>query len=431
MTRQGQRFTGKHHRTEGVKMHTFGRSRNKPRMLVPVLVAAGLLLAGCSNSSTSSSSAEPTSKGTLKIGALMDLSSHYSFIGTPALAGLQSYVAGVNKAGGIDGYELEVVPLDTRADPVVARTEMQQLQSAGVVAIVGPNDSNTLVSLAPLVTAAKIPDLSLAALTALHTPSQAYLYASGIRVADHALIAAQWMKAEAQKLNIKSPKVVALTLDTPAVQELRDNLAKAVPAITGGTLLRNDVVAVSATDMTAAALPIIAAKPDFIQVGLLPSQIPGLIKALRDHGIKAPVMNYFVASDDAVFKAANDPGYFAVRAFADPSEQGVAGFTQMKADAALAGKTSALNSAYFSYGYLSGELIGAAIKGCGSGCTGEKINAALAKITSFDSQGLSGPLGLNPPADNLFVKAGRVFGWDASSQQVVPQGDWILAPSLP
>jgi branched-chain amino acid transport system substrate-binding protein len=445
--------------TEGLGMRTLGWSST--RTFIPV-VAVALVLAGCSSSKkaapaassaptqaattsaaaaagTSSSAAAPAassaapvaSKGTLKIGALMDLSAVYAFIGTPALAGLQSYVAGVNAAGGINGYKLAVDPQDTRADPVATRTEEKQLQSDGVVAIVGPNDSTTLVPLAPLVTAAKIPDLSLAALTTLHTPSQPYLYATGIRVADHALIAAEWMKAQAAKEGIKSPRVAALTLDTPAVQELRDNLAKAVPAIDGGTLVQNDVVAVTATDMTAAAAPIIASKPDFIQVGLLPSQIPGLITDLRDHGITAPVMNYFVAADDATFKAANDAGYYAVRDYAEPSEQNVPGLTKMKADAALAGKTAAMTSGYFTYGYVSGELIGKAIESCGSTCTGADINTALEKITSFDSQGLAGPVGVNPPTDNLFIKSGRVFSFDASTKTVVPDGDWITAPSLP
>jgi ABC-type branched-subunit amino acid transport system substrate-binding protein len=442
-------------------MRTLGWSST--RTFVPVVAVAALVLAGCSSSKktsapaassapTQAASAAPTqsassaapapsastsapasaaAKGTLKIGALMDLSGVYAFIGTPALAGLQSYAAGVNAAGGINGYKLSVDPQDTRADPVATRTEMGQLQGDGVVAILGPNDSKTLVPLAPLVTAAKIPDLSLAALTTLHTPSQPYLYATGIRVADHALIAAQWMKAEAAKKGIKAPRVAALTLDTPAVQELRDNLVKAIPAIDGGTLVRNDVVAVTATDMAAAAAPIIAAKPDFIQVGLLPSQIPGLITDLRNHGITAPVMNYFVASDDATFKAANDAGYYAVRDYAEPSEQNVPGIAKMKADAALAGKTNAMTSAYFTYGYVSGELIGQAIKSCGTTCTGADINTALGTIKSFDSQGLGGAIGVNAPTDNLFIKSGRVFSFDTGTKTVVPNGDWITAPSLP
>jgi branched-chain amino acid transport system substrate-binding protein len=414
-------------------MRFLERDRSTKPLLVAALLAAVLLLAACGGSSGdgSGSSASGKGGGTLKIGALMDLSQVYKFIGAPALAGLQTYADSVNKAGGINGYKLQVVALDTRADPVATRTQFQQAKSQGVVAIVGPNDSTSLVPAAPLMTAAKIPDLSLAALTSLHEPAQAYLYASGIRVADHALIASQWMKTTAEAKGISSPRVAALTLDTPAVQELRDNLAKGVPAITGGTLVLNDKVAVTATDMTSAALPIIKAKPDFVQVGLLPSQVPGLVKTLRDHGINAPVMNYFVASDDATFKAANDPGYYAVRDFAEPSETGVAGLDKMKADAQAAGKTSAMTSAYFTYGYVSGELIGEAIKNCGKTCTGQDINSALEKIASFDSNGLAGSLGVDPPTDNLFVKSGRVFSWDASKGAAVADGDWITAPKLP
>jgi branched-chain amino acid transport system substrate-binding protein len=361
----------------------------------------------------------------------MDLSQVYSFIGKPAVAGLRSYVAGVNKDGGINGQQLAVVAEDTRADPVTARTLFQQLQQKKVVAIVGPNDSATLVPVAPLAVAAKIPDLTNAALTSLHQPAQAYLFATSKRVADHALIAAQWMKDQATKLGIAHPKVAALTLDTPALQEMRDNLAKAVPAITGGTLVRNDKVAVSATDMTSVALPIIAAKPDFVQVGLLPSQVPGFVKALRSHGIKAPVMNYSVASDLGTLQAVNDAGYYVDRDFAEPTEPSSPALDKMKADAALAGQTADMTNAYFTYGYVTGELIGAALKACGADCTGEKLNTALEAIKSFDSGGLSGPLGVNPPADNLFAKSGRIWNYDPAPKTAAPDGDWVPAPALP
>jgi ABC-type branched-subunit amino acid transport system substrate-binding protein len=409
-------------------MRNISRGRTKIRAVLALAVSGVLLLSACGGSSSSSGG---SSSDTLKIGALMDLSQVYSFIGTPALAGLRSYVAGVNKDGGVGGYKLEVDALDTRADAVTTRNQFEQLKSDGVVAVVGPNDSTTLVPLAPLLTQAKIPDLTLAALTDLHAPAKPYLFATGIRVADHALIAAQWMKQQAAKEGITAPKVAALTLDTPAVAELRDNLAKAVPAIDGGTLVRNDVVPVTATDMTSAALPIIAAKPDFIQVGLLPTQVPGLVKTLREHGIDAPVMNYFVASDSSTFKAVNDPGYYAVRMAAEPGESGVPGLAKMEADAKLAGQTKDMTSAYFTYGYISGELIGEAIKNCGSGCDGEKLNTALENITSFNDNGLTGPLGVDPPTDNLFIKYGRVFGWDVAKQQAVPDGGWIKATPLP
>jgi branched-chain amino acid transport system substrate-binding protein len=395
----------------------------KKRLIVGPAILACVALASSLAGVSASSAA---SRGTLKIGALMDQSSFYAFIGNPALAGLQSYVAGVNKSGGINGYKLKVVSIDTHADPVATRSGFTQLRGDGVIGVVGPNDSTTLVPLAPLVKAAKIPDLSLAALTTLNTPAEPYLFASGLPVAYQAVIAANWMKTESSKLGITNPKVAILTLQTPAVAELVSGLVSAIPKVDHGTVVANETVPVTATDLTTEASTIIAAKPDFVQVGLLPTQVPSLVQALRNAGIEAPVMNYFVASDPSTFVATNDSGYYAVRDFAAPDEN-QPGNTAMRKAAVAAGQLKSFNTdtSYFTYGYVSGELLGAAIKQCGSSCTAVDVNKALEKIRDFNSGGLAGPLGVNPPHDNYFVTYGKVFGWNSTSKKSVQESGWL------
>jgi branched-chain amino acid transport system substrate-binding protein len=395
----------------------------KKRLIVTPVIAMCLILVA---SLTGMSASSAASRGTLKIGALMDQSSVYAFIGNPALAGLQSYVASVNKSGGINGYKLKVISVDTQANPVTTRSGFQQLQGDGVVGVVGPNDSTTLVPLAPLVKAAKIPDLSLAALTTLDTPAEPYLYATGLPVAYQAVIAANWMKTEASKEGITDPKVAILTLQTPAVAELVSGLVSAIPKVDHGTVVLNSTVPVTATDLTTEASAIIAAKPDFVQVGLLPTQVPSLVQALRNAGIKAPVMNYFVASDPSTFAATDDSGYYAVRDFAAPQEN-QPGVAAMRKAAVDAGQLKSFNTdtSYFTYGYVSGEILGAAIKKCGSSCTGADVNKALEKIRDFNSGGLAGPLGVDPPHNNYFVTYGKVFGWNATSKTSVQESAWL------
>lgn len=361
----------------------------------------------------------------IKIGVLMDLSQTYGFIGEPALAGVRTAADAINRDGGINGREIELIVQDDRSDVANARTLYQQMVDEGAVAVIGPNASATLVPLAPLIEKLEVPDVSLAAVSELHKPGKPYLYATGLHVADSALIDLEYFRQRAEAEGIEAPKLGAVTLDTPSVQELRDTLKDSASNI-NAELVANEVVAPDATDMNTAVLPVAQAEPDFVPVGLLATQLPGAVSSLRNRGVDAPVINYFVASDTATFKAVNDENFLAVRQYVEPDEEGVPGLETMKEEAREAGQEKGLTNAYFTYGYVTTKLVAEAIEQCGEDCDGPALNEALAGITEFDTDGLSGPLGVGED-DHLFVKYGRVFSWDPKAKKAVPEGDWIDA----
>lgn len=382
------------------------------RIAVTVLLVSGLGLSACAGDSGGDDS-------TYQVGVLYDLSQTYSFIGEPALAGLKTAIHAINEDGGVAGRDLELVVKDDRSDPTVARTAYQELANEGVVAVVGPNASATLSPVAPLAEQFKVPNLSLAAISDLHGEAQPYLYATGLHVAESARIDATWIDDTVGA----DAKVAGLSLDTPSVAEFRESLEEVVPE-SGGELVANDVVAVDATDMSNAVLPIAEDDPDVLAVGLLGSQLPGVVSNLRDRGLDAPVINYFVASDDATFEAVDDPGFYAVRHFAEPSETNNPGVADMVKDAEAAGEEDGMTSAYFTHGYVTGMLLAKALEDCGEDCDGEGLDTALSGIEDFDTNGLSGPLGVTDE-DHYFVKYGRVFGWNDAEQVAEPQGDWM------
>lgn len=400
------------------------KMRRQATVVLSVLGAAAVLTA-CGGSSQSNTPAP--AKASIKVGVMLDQSGTYKFIGQPALAGVKAWFDALNKKGGVDGHHVVLDIQDDRADTATARTAYKTLSDDGAVVVIGPAASATLTPVAPLAADLKLPDLTLAALSSLHRPAQPYQFAAGLFVGDSGAIDAAWIAQQAKTKGITSPKVAALSLDTPSVAEFRNSLKKYIPTLASGELVRNDVVAVSATDMSSAVIPIAAAKPDFIPVGLLSSQVPGTVTSLRNRGITAPVINYFVGSDQATFAAANDHGYYAVRQYAEPSETGVAGLKQMAVDAKADGQDSLMTNAWFTYGYVQGQLVTEALKHCADTCDGTKMRAALEGIHNFKTNGLSGDLGVSA-TDHMFVTQGRVFGWDANTKTAVPQGGWISAP---
>lgn len=75
--------------------------------------------------------------GTIRIGALFDLSGESSDVGTPYAQGVAAYVDTLNRSGGINGREVELLGADTAFDVDTAIDFYDQLSAAGVVAVMG------------------------------------------------------------------------------------------------------------------------------------------------------------------------------------------------------------------------------------------------------------------------------------------------------
>jgi branched-chain amino acid transport system substrate-binding protein len=80
----------------------------------------------------------------IKIGAFFDLSGPASFIGTPTKLVAEMVVEKINKEGGINGRQLELVIGDTEGDPTRALMVAKRLvEQEGVVALIGPTRTGT------------------------------------------------------------------------------------------------------------------------------------------------------------------------------------------------------------------------------------------------------------------------------------------------
>ncbi|MGI6555640.1 MAG: ABC transporter substrate-binding protein [Bacillota bacterium] len=85
--------------------------RNKGILLAAILVlAAGLLAAGCGGEETSGSGGEP-----YRIGAVVDISGNSSSLGIPERDTLLMLVEELNANGGIEGTPVELTILDNKS----------------------------------------------------------------------------------------------------------------------------------------------------------------------------------------------------------------------------------------------------------------------------------------------------------------------------
>jgi branched-chain amino acid transport system substrate-binding protein len=101
-----------------------------------------------------STGAEPP----IKIGAFFDLSGTASFIGTPTRLVAEMVVEQINKEGGINGRQLELLIGDTEGDPTRALMVAKRLvEQEKVVALIGPTRTGTGMAVKKYLESKQIP----------------------------------------------------------------------------------------------------------------------------------------------------------------------------------------------------------------------------------------------------------------------------------
>lgn len=148
--------------------------RKKTRLAaVPVLLAAGLIVAACGGSGGGSTSptqtptgsptqtAEPTTPAEpIKIAAPIELTGPVSAFGVPYANALRLAVDEINAAGGIKsmgGAQLELDLQDTQSDPEVAVRFLREMQQGGATVTVGPLASGAVLAVKPILQSINLP----------------------------------------------------------------------------------------------------------------------------------------------------------------------------------------------------------------------------------------------------------------------------------
>lgn len=163
------------------------------RGLLAVLAIFALLLAACGDDSGDS---EPTAAqgqddadaddeaSPYRIGSIHSVTGPLAGAGLPELQGAQLFVDELNAAGGIDGHPVELIHYDSQSKPEVAVSNTRRLIAEdGVIAIVGPASTAVGAAVEPIVTEAKIPQISQQG-GLLLTEENGYAFANAFTGAD-------------------------------------------------------------------------------------------------------------------------------------------------------------------------------------------------------------------------------------------------------
>jgi len=122
-------------------------------------------------------SANCAERPALKIGAILSIQGRASALGLPEKNTIEMLLEEVNRAGGVNGFPLEVVFADDESLVVGARMAAEKLISTDkVLAIIGPSTSGNALEIKSLVENSKTPMVSCAAAEAIVAPLEQSRY---------------------------------------------------------------------------------------------------------------------------------------------------------------------------------------------------------------------------------------------------------------
>jgi branched-chain amino acid transport system substrate-binding protein len=237
----------------------------------------------------------------IKIGTVMRLSIGAEH-GTPCLRGVEMAVAEVNKAGGINGRQVQLIVEDEKDSPAAAVNAVQKLLNVDkVVAIIGPMTSGDTMASGKIANDAKVVMISPTATTPKLSGYGAYIYRGCSRIDTQAKVLTDWVAK-----NWKPKTVAILFSNEPYGKGCADLFTKffeknGIKVVVTESFMRGS------RDFKAQLTKIKAANPDFLFIpGYTPETAPAAAQA-RQLGMKQKILGVYGDMDPVYIQLAG-PG---------------------------------------------------------------------------------------------------------------------------
>ncbi|MDM0070638.1 ABC transporter substrate-binding protein [Variovorax sp. J31P207] len=246
------------------------------------LVVSAILLA-C----TFGAQAQPApAKTPLKFGLAMPLTGPQALFGADQAKAAQWAVQDINAKGGIDGHPLEMVLLDTQADPRLGINAVNRLINVDKVPVFVTAWSAVVKAVAPIANRSKVLELSVGANSPDIAKLGDYVYTT-YPLADVDVRAQARYARETLKKQTAAVLYIHNDSGVEGARIYRDAFQEA-----GGKVVAYEAYDAQATDYTGALLKLRSANPDIIHIQGLVSDLPQVVAQLRQLGLKQPISTY-------------------------------------------------------------------------------------------------------------------------------------------
>lgn len=223
---------------------------------------------------------------TLKFGLAMPLTGSQSAFGKDQIKAAEWAVADINAKGGVNGKKLEMVVLDTQADPTIGINAVNRLVNVDKVPAFVTAWSAVVKAVAPIANREKVLELSIGANAPEISKLGEYVY-TGFPLADVDVTAL----ANYTHNTLKHKRVAVLYANNDSGVEAA-KVYRTVFEKAGGQVVAYEAYDPKATDFTGMLLKVRTANPEFVHLHGLIADMPIIISQMRQLGMQQRVSTY-------------------------------------------------------------------------------------------------------------------------------------------
>jgi branched-chain amino acid transport system substrate-binding protein len=246
-----------------------------------IACTAALLLTACS-APGGDGSTEADSTGPIKIALVDAQSGQLSSLGAWELKGARLAIAEWNKAGGINGRQIQLGVFDDQGDPTVGTTLARKIDSEGYLAMIGTAESAVTIAMAPILQQAGIPNITSGQSPGLVAVKSPFLFLNGPTSTTYDETLAKHI------VDSKGIKSIALITNNGSFGKGEHDAFSKALAARGVTPVADQVVTTDQKDFSAALTTIRQKQPQVVFLGAEEVQSGLIVKQARDLGIKVP-----------------------------------------------------------------------------------------------------------------------------------------------
>ena len=219
-----------------------------------------------------------------QLGAVVSESGPGASLGRPEADSMQLAVDTINKAGGVNGHQLQITILDDESNPTTAVNATRKLLDQHVIAIFGSALTQTTLAMTPIVTQAHIPLISFGSSAQIIQPVQDKHWIFKMPINDFHV--AETMQEFMKKKGITKVAVIYRDDDygKTGLGHFRDAGAKL-----GFTVVDAEAIAANATDATTQLTRVKAANPQAVVVWSTLPSVAVIVKAYRELSLPYPI----------------------------------------------------------------------------------------------------------------------------------------------
>lgn len=356
-------------------------------------------------------------------GVMMDMSGPASGSQGIWTNGFQAYMRSLNEKGGVHGRRVNVLAEDSRFNPAQDKINYEKLTlQTPVLGISGLGSSSSQVSLAPTVRAGKVPIVGTYTHTKpLSEPVSPLVYGGFCTYPEMAKAGVGYM---ADKLKVKNPKVMVVSIESAGGVEYAQFIADAVAKLGGSSSLVT--MKISAVDVTPQVQEIIKQKPDFITVYGIANTSILTMKALQQYGLKVPAFGISYLLSPQIYTAIGPEAganYNVISCFTPGGADQSPGNREMMAAADKYNHGAFKEDINYVAGWVVGRMAAQALQIAGPEPTRAKLVEAMNKGFTVDSNGLAAPI-VFTPANHAGPSSFRMIGYDYGAKRYTSFGEF-------